>query len=225
MLRRLHRRGRRARDGARARVCARCRVDPAQLEQVLVNLAVNARDAMPRRRPADDRDARTSSSTTRTRRRTSRVAPGRYVMLAVSDTGHGHGRRRRSARIFEPFFTTKEQGKGTGLGLATVYGIVQAERRLHLGLQRAGTRHDVQGLPAAAESPARAGSRADAHAADARAVGNRAARRGRGRRARARARGAAAPGLRRARGAPRRRRAPRRRASSRCRFTCWSPTS
>jgi two-component system cell cycle sensor histidine kinase/response regulator CckA len=99
------------------------KADPGQIEQVIMNLAINARDAMPKGgklllevRPVIISESYLRQGTT--------VLAGPYVMLAVSDTGEGIDAMTQG-RVFEPFFTTKQKGKGTGLGLSTVYGIVK----------------------------------------------------------------------------------------------------
>ncbi len=107
----------------RAKNLGRVRVDPGQIEQVVMNLTVNARDAMPdggeltietANRDIDDTNGSPAPS----------LPPGKYVTITVTDTGCGMDEKTRS-RVFEPFYTTKAPGKGTGLGLSTVYGIVK----------------------------------------------------------------------------------------------------
>jgi PAS domain S-box-containing protein len=146
-----------------ARSAAHVRMDPSQLEQVLVNLAVNARDAMPDGGvltvEASDVEVGVADAAGR-----GRLAPGRYVRIRVADTGTGMDAA-TMARIFEPFFTTKAKGKGTGLGLAMVYAAVE----------QGGGAIDVESTPGAGttfvlylprvEAPARGAERAAAGAA------------------------------------------------------------
>jgi two-component system cell cycle sensor histidine kinase/response regulator CckA len=102
----------------------RTRADAGQIEQVLMNLVVNSKDAMPNGGKITIQTANIKLEDDDLRRDYSYIRPGPYLMLSVSDTGQGMDKETQ-ARIFEPFFTTKEKGKGTGLGLSTVYGIIK----------------------------------------------------------------------------------------------------
>ena len=128
-------------------------MDPGQLEQVLMNLAVNAKDAMPRGGVLDIATCRVTVDAQEAAGRPG-LAPGDYVLLEMTDTGTGMSEEVRQ-RVFEPFFTTKGIGEGTGLGLATVYGIV---KRVNGYIEVAsregdGTTFSVY-LPASTEGPA-----------------------------------------------------------------------
>jgi PAS domain S-box-containing protein len=102
----------------------RTRADAGQIEQVIMNLVVNSKDAMPNGGKITIQSANARLNHDDLRREYSYIKPGDYVVLSVTDTGHGMDKETQ-LRIFEPFFTTKEKGKGTGLGLSTVYGIIK----------------------------------------------------------------------------------------------------
>lgn len=102
----------------------RVKIDPSQLDQVLVNLCVNARDAISGTGHLSIETANVALSGNECRTRFSEIVPGEYVVISVSDDGCGMDAA-TCERLFEPFFTTKEVGRGTGLGLSTVYGIIR----------------------------------------------------------------------------------------------------
>lgn len=133
------------------------RADPSMIEQILLNLSVNARDAMPKSGTLTLATRTVEVTAASVAQRPAGARPGRFVVLTVQDTGSGITPA-HFARLFEPFFTTKEVGHGTGLGLATVYGIVQQhqgwiEVSTTVGV---GTRFDVY-LPAASPAATPAG--------------------------------------------------------------------
>jgi PAS domain S-box-containing protein len=136
----------------------RVKADAGQLEQVVVNLAVNARDAMPRGGTLTIETRRAEVVGTMMGAERSPIGPGRYVVVSVTDTGEGMDEATQ-ARAFEPFFTTKAPGKGTGLGLSTVFDIVRQSRgalRLRSG-RGEGTTFEVY-LPAVEEAARRSQS-------------------------------------------------------------------
>ncbi len=120
-------------------------IDPNQLENAIVNLAVNSRDAMPDGGRLTIETANCHLDEHYAEQAGGDVVPGQYVMVAVSDSGSGMSREVMT-RAFEPFFTTKPSGVGTGLGLSQVYGFAKQSERTHPHLQRGRTGHDHQAL-------------------------------------------------------------------------------
>ncbi len=100
------------------------KADPTQMQQVIMNIAVNSRDAMPQGGKLTIETSNTYLDEQYSREHDISLEPGHYVMMALTDTGFGMDKETQG-RIFEPFFTTKETGQGTGLGMATVYGIIK----------------------------------------------------------------------------------------------------
>ncbi|NIV55500.1 MAG: response regulator, partial [Gemmatimonadetes bacterium] len=133
---------------------------PGQIEQVIMNLAVNARDAMPKGGRISIETADATVTPTDVRHHAYNVQAGEYVVLAVTDTGQGMSEEVQ-AHIFEPFFTTKELGKGTGLGLSTVYGIVKQSGGYVWVESQVGSGTSFRVFLPRAEAPARVGAPSD----------------------------------------------------------------